>query len=294
MRKRLHIKVSRQCNNNCIFCLDDRSRRTDISEQEVEAQLEEGKALGEMLFTCGEPTLHPRLPMFISMAHAAGYRSIGLVTNGRRLSYSDYCGKLIELGLSEVTVSIHGSTAAMHDGVTRTRGSFDQTMAGLRNVSNLKEKHGVRLVTSTVVTARNMKHIGEILKALAAFSVDTMVLNVVEPSGEALKHFDRVTPSYADMAQEIEKAITGFPNKSKISVEGIPLCLCTGFLGSCGVREEIHLQEGEAFKALPVRRNHIKIDVCSDCRLTRLCPGIFREYAKQRGTTEIERAARSL
>lgn len=291
MRKRLHIKVSRLCNNNCIFCLDDRAKRTDISEKEVEAQLDEGKALGDMLFTCGEPTLHPKLPFFISMAHGAGYRSIGLVTNGRRLAYPDYCDKLIELGLSEVTISIHGHRAATHDALTRTKGSFDQTMAGLRNVSRGKKTGRVRLITSTVVTARSMQHIGEILKALAAFNVDTMVLNIVEPSGEALRHFDRVTPSYADMARCIDEAIAGFPEKSKITVEGIPLCFCTGFLKNCGVREEIHLQEGAAFKALPVDRNHIKIDACKSCRLTHLCPGIFHEYAERRGTSEIERAA---
>ncbi|MFH1435805.1 MAG: radical SAM protein [Pseudomonadota bacterium] len=292
MRKRLHIKVSRLCNNNCIFCLDDRARRTDIGEREVKAHLEEGKALGGMLFTCGEPTLHPKLPLFIGMARAAGYRSIGLVTNGRRLSYPDYCDRLLELGLTEVTLSIHGHAAAMHDALTRTRGSFDQTMAGLRNMSRRKEKQGARLITSTVITARNMKRINETLKALAAYNVDTMVLNVVEPSGEALRHFDRVTPPYADMAQCINNAVAGFPGKSKITVEGIPLCFCAGFLENCGVREEILLKEGTAFKALPTDRNHVKIDACKSCRLTRLCPGIFRKYAKRRGTAEIENAAR--
>jgi len=130
-RKRLHVKVSKDCNNNCLFCLDDRSRRTDATTDEVQRLLDEHRQLGDMLFTCGEPTIHQDLPLFVQMARTEGYKSIGLVTNGRRLAYPDYLESLLIFGLNEITVSIHGCTPGMHDAVTRTRGSFGQTTRGL-------------------------------------------------------------------------------------------------------------------------------------------------------------------
>jgi MoaA/NifB/PqqE/SkfB family radical SAM enzyme len=289
MRRRLHVKVSRLCNNNCIFCLDDRPKRTDVSEEEVAALLERSRSLGEMLFTCGEPTIHPDLPRFICMARAAGYRSIGLVTNGRRLVYADYCETVLSAGVNELTVSIHGPDARTHDALTRTRGSFDQTFGGLRNAAASKKRFGLRLVTSTVLTARNMRHLSAMLDLLAALDVDTMVLNVVEPSGEAKKHFDLLTPPYTDTASHIAAALRKFPGRSRVVVEGIPFCLCRDFLESTGIREEIHLLEGGEFKALPTDRFHVKTAECEGCRAAARCPGMFVEYAQRRGTDELKR-----
>lgn len=282
-RDRLHVKVSRACNNNCVFCLDDRDRRRDVTAQEVVDLLDRHVHIGEMLFTCGEPTIHPDLPRFVSMARDRGYRSIGLVTNGRRLAYRRYIADLLARGLDEVTVSIHGSRARMHDALTRTRGSFDQTLDGLKNVVSLRRTHPVRLVTSTVVTRRNMSHVGEILDLLGDLGVDTMVLNVVEPSGEALRHFDLVNPGYEEMAECLREALRPSSRRDRIVVEGIPLCLMREFPECTGIRERIHLREGDEVKALPTDRHHVKTERCRGCDLTDICPGVFARYVQRKG-----------
>ena len=286
MRRRLHVKVSRRCNNNCLFCLDDRDRREDATTDEVANLLARHADLGEMLFTCGEPTIHPLLPRFVAMAQRAGFDSIGLVTNGRRLSYEDYCRTLLDAGLTEVTVSIHGPSARQHDALTRTRGSFEQTLAGLRNVH--RQGRGVRLISSTVVTRRNMDALGDILPLLDDEGVDVIVLNVVEPSGRALEHFDAVFTSYTELAEAVGEALGSFANRRRVVVEGLPLCIAQGFLINAGIREEIHLQEGRRFHALPTDRGHVKPDLCAGCELDARCAGIFEAYVGRRGTAEID------
>jgi cyclic pyranopterin phosphate synthase len=282
-RDRLHVKVSRGCNNNCIFCLDDRERRTDVTVEEVRMLLDGHRSLGEMLFTCGEPTIHPRLPEFVRMARDRGYRSIGLVTNGRRLSYRSYAACLLDEGIDEATISIHGSSARVHDALTRTRGSFEQTLAGLDNVLALRGRRGVRVVTSTVIARRNMARAEELIEMLGSRGVDTIVLNVVEPSGEALAHFDTLNPGYEEIAAHLEQAIVRSPHRGRVVVEGIPPCLCRAFLSCTGVRERIHLLEGGKVESLPPDRNHVKTARCEGCDLTAICPGVFVEYVRRRG-----------
>jgi cyclic pyranopterin phosphate synthase len=170
----------------------------------------------------------------------------------------------------------------MHDAVTRTKGSFGQTSRGLENVSRARERFALRLVTSTVLTSRNVDHVREILHFLASFYPDTMVLNVVEPSGEALSHFDRLIPEYEEVAAAVGAALHGFHARDAVVVEGIPVCLCKGFEENAGLREEIHLQEGEEIKALPPDRNHTKPAFCDRCRYTHVCPGVFVEYLERR------------
>ncbi len=284
MRRRLHVKVSRQCNNRCLFCLDDAGRRTDVDAAEVERLLAAHRALGEVLFTCGEPTLHPELPAFVARARDHGYRSIGLVTNGRRLSYPAYASELVRAGLTEVTVSIHGHEPRLHDPLTRTRGAFEQTLAGLRNAVALRQSGLQRVISSTVLVRHNLPALRAILDFLDDQRVDVIVLNVVEPSGTALEHYDRVAPGYEEFAAGIGDALEGFPGRPRVAVEGMPVCFCRAFLEAVGIREEIHLQQGEAVVALPPDRGHVKPPVCDGCRWTDRCPGVFRAYVERRGS----------
>jgi len=283
MRRRLHIKVSRQCNNNCLFCLDDRQRRTDAADEEVARLLAENVSLGEVLFTCGEPTLHAGLPRYVSMARRAGYRSIGLVTNGRRLAYRDYCDALVDAGLTEITVSIHGHEARVHDALTRTRGAFAQTADGLRNAA--RRRPAIRLISSTVVVRQNAGHLAAILAFVDG--VDVSVINVVEPTGTALEHFGSVFTRYTELSADVARALRGFDGDREVIVEGLPLCLCGEFRRSAGVREEIHLLEGERFHALPTDRGHTRAEACEDCRLASRCPGIYAAYAERVGVDEL-------
>lgn len=293
MRSRLHVKVSRRCNNNCVFCLDDRSLREDVSSREVAALLNAHRPLGEVLFTCGEPTLDGSLPRYVAMAKQAGYRSIGLVTNGRRLAHEPFCDALVDAGLTEVTVSIHGDSPRLHDGLTRAPGSFGQTRAALDNLARARQRvrtrGGLRVISSTVVCRANSASLRGILEMLDAIPVDVMVLNVVEPSGEALERLDQLLPAYADLATAIGAALEDLPGRDRVAVEGIPLCAAEPFLDRIGIREEIHLRQGDQLTELPPDRNHVKIDACAGCALAVRCPGVFAAYRDRRGTAELRR-----
>jgi MoaA/NifB/PqqE/SkfB family radical SAM enzyme len=285
MRRRLHVKVSLGCNNNCQFCLDDRPLRTDVNRAEVAALLAQNAHLGEVLFTCGEPTLHPELPLYVAMARTAGYRSIGLVTNGRRLAYEPYCAGLLAAGLTEVTVSVHGHTPRLHDGLTRAPGALRQTLAGLDNLARLRVEGRPRIITSTVVCRTNADHLRAIFDRLAA--ADVMVVNVIEPRGEARAKLAVLLPSYSELGRQLAVALYGAPWRERVAVEGLPLCLCGDFLDRVGIREEIHLQQGSELAVLPPDRDHLKPPVCDGCSLSFRCPGIFADYASERGTGEL-------
>ena len=139
----LHVLVGSRCNNNCIFCMEgDREGRskhvTSQTSNDVQRMIEYFSDSKEILFTCGEPTLNKELARYIFWAKRERYKTIALISNGRALASKDYLDKLIKLGLNKITISLHGHTAKLHDALTRTPGSFDQTVLGLRNISDIK------------------------------------------------------------------------------------------------------------------------------------------------------------
>lgn len=85
----------------------------------------------------GEPTLHPNLIKFLQLFHMTG-AEIVLYTNGRKLKDNDYCYKLVQM-VERIVIPIHGEES-VHDVITRKKGSFHDTMYGIRNVLEIDNK----------------------------------------------------------------------------------------------------------------------------------------------------------
>src|SRR5262249_34839110 len=144
-------------------------------------------------------TTRPELPALVAQAKALGYPRISVMTNGRRLSHLPYAAALAKAGMNRFYVSIHGHDKKLHEGLTRTPESFEQTVAGLDNVTKLK-RFGVELPTSTVVTDRNLPHLLPIYRFLRGHGVDQVVFNVMQANGRADTHFEQIFPRYGAIA----------------------------------------------------------------------------------------------
>ena len=140
--ERVHISIGAVCNNNCVFCMEeDRDARyvnnSAMTAERVRWILEENRGAEEVCFTSGEPTTRTELPDFTAQARSLGYRRVSVMTNGRRLSHLPYAALLAKAGMSRFYISIHGHTKKLHEGLTRTPDSFEQTVAGLASVARL-------------------------------------------------------------------------------------------------------------------------------------------------------------
>jgi cyclic pyranopterin phosphate synthase len=232
-RERVHISVGAVCNNNCIFCMEeDRDARcvtnSAMTEDRVRWILEQSRGAEEVCFTSGEPTTRAELPSFVALARSLGYPRISVMTNGRRLGHLPYAARLAKAGVSRFYLSIHGPTKELHDGLTRTPGSFEQTVAGLDAVASLR-RSGVELHTSTVITTRNLPHLLGTYRFLRSRGVDQVVFNVMQANGRADTFFEQLFPRYRDIAAAFVTFLeqTGEERPAAFLVD-IPLCTTEG------------------------------------------------------------------
>lgn len=244
----LHVLVGPTCNNHCRFCMeDDRARRqvhiTGQTDADVRRMLADYAGRDEVLFTSGEPTLNPHLPEYVALARELGYRTVALISNGRRLAYPAYLATLLRAGLTKLTISIHGHEAALHDGLTRTKGSFEQTRAALENAGKAKERRSLVLTTSTVITTKNLPHLEAIHAFLAGFAIDRMVFNVMMARGLGARHFARLMPPYAEVVARFRELVKGLPRDQvrRLALMDVPACVTEGLPGE--VRGEIEPYE---------------------------------------------------
>jgi cyclic pyranopterin phosphate synthase len=319
--ERIHINLGPVCNNNCIFCMEeDRELRyvvnSSLTPERVHKILKANAGAEEVCFTSGEPTLVEELPVYVAWAKELGYRKRSVMTNGRRLSYMSYCAKLVKAGMNFFYVSIHGHTEKLHNALVRTKGAFDQTVAGLDNITKL-QKFGVSLHTSTVITKRNVSQLGEIYAFLRAHGVQQVVLNVMQANGRANTYFDQLFPTYTHIVAETQRFLDECPeDQPQAFLVDIPLCTTESLpdFNRGYVEKYVHyevanldggsIESGDQVAAiarrsddgefLEVTRGDLddvareKRAECATCKHNENCEGVWKNYLQHYGWDEFK------
>ena len=183
--KRNWVRLTFDCNDHCVFCLDSETHDgTNRDREEVKQQILDGRRKGatRLILSGGEPTIHPNYVDFVRLGARAGYRKIQTVTNGRLFSYGTFLTRCLDAGLNEITFSLHGPNAKVHDALVGTRGAFEEEIAGLKAAL----ADGRPIVNVDVVVNRaNVRHLPEMLRMLTGMGVREFDLLQVVPFGRA-------------------------------------------------------------------------------------------------------------
>ena len=210
--KRFWVRLTKKCNNRCIFCLDSEVQDGSVIPfSEIQNQLIEGRKekFDRLILSGGEPTLHPQFLEIVKEGKKLGYKKIQVISNGRMFMYKDFLMEGVRNGISEITFSIHGHTPEIHDRLTQIEGSFFQSILGLRNalkVSNLI------VSVDIVINKLNYKYLPEILNFFISLGVREFDLLQVVPFGRAWENRKKVF-------YDIKKALPYLKKTFEISKE---------------------------------------------------------------------------
>jgi len=181
------VRVTHACNNRCLFCLDSENNRggpPHVPDAAIEADIRRGRERGaeRLILSGGEASIHPRFLDFVRLGRELGYTWIQTVSNGRMFSYPRFVKAAVKAGLREVTISIHGHEAALHDRLTGIPGSFEQALAG---VTNLRRVRGFVVNVDVVLNALNIPHLRELMERFIALGIHEFDLLHLVPFGRA-------------------------------------------------------------------------------------------------------------
>ncbi len=183
--RRQWVRLTDDCNNRCMFCLDPHAHLGRVRpDDEIRRAIIEGRRRGatRLILSGGEPTLHPRFLDFARLGKRAGYRRVQTVTNGRMFAYPAFLAAAAASGLDELTFSLHGHHAKLHDALVGVRGAFEQTTTGLR--AALASGRFIVNV-DTVINKQNVRHLPEMLETFLSWGVREFDLLQIIPFGAA-------------------------------------------------------------------------------------------------------------
>lgn len=294
MTDRIDLKVGFGCNNLCKFCVqgDKRERLPVKPMAELRRALEEGRRSGAVgvVFTGGEPSLHPGLLELVRRARGLGYRSVQIQSNGRSFCYEKTVRDLIAAGVDEFGPALHGSRPEIHDFLTGAPGSFIQTAAGMRNIKRL----GARLITNTVITKVNYRDLPDIARLLVSLGVDQYQFAFMHITGRAGENKEWLAARKSIIEPWVKKGLdVGIKAGRRVMTEAIPYCFMSGYEDRVAERiipaTKIFDAEIVIEDYTQVRRSQGKAKGpgCPKCAYFESCEGPWREYPEIFGWDEF-------
>ncbi|MEM3642182.1 MAG: radical SAM protein, partial [Candidatus Bathyarchaeia archaeon] len=172
-----------RCQNNCIHCYAGGPHETsELSTEQWKEVIDRLKQIGVFIltFTGGEPTLRKDLPQLLLYAQNNGMVT-GLVTNGRKLKDKAYVETLEKAGLDFVQVTIESHKPKIHDLMTTTKGSWRETVAGIKNAVQTQ----IYVTTNTTLSKHNAADFLETISFLKKLGVAAFGCNSLIYSGRA-------------------------------------------------------------------------------------------------------------
>lgn len=222
----------------------------------------------------GENTIRPDICRIIASAKKSGFKQIFMSTNGRMFSYRDFAKKFIDSGITGLNFSLHGPDDRSHDLLTRIKGSFRQTIEGMKNLRLLGFTN---ISTTTVIVRHNYKQLLDICKLsldLGARQAGFSFVNL--PAGT--KNFKKIMPRISKAAPHIRQCLQMGREKDGFNccANYVPLCYFAGHADQINRPESEDILEARG-----------KAERCSRCKSNLSCFGIWRSYLEHYGDSEL-------
>ena len=286
------LRVNFHCNQACDFCFVSRelpAPEEALIEEEIALAAQRGASLS---LSGGEPTLNPRIVAYIARATELGIERLDLQTNAIKMSDATFARALADAGLKTAFVSLHGTTAATSDRVTRAPGTFVKTVQGIKNLLGA----GVLTRLNFVVCGHNAAEFAEwpdyVARELVGIGGEVQInFSFAAASTHNVPRDTALLPRFSDVAWALEAAL------DRADALGIPLL---GFDSQCGVpacflpprvQESFFTHDLPGTALADFSDAFRKGEACTGCALSDRCYGVRTAYAEMYGTSELRPVA---
>lgn len=294
MLKRVDVKVWFACNNFCTFCVqwDKRFKFKPRSLEEIQGILkkEYENWARYVVFTGGEPTVHPKLVDAIQYAKNLWYQQIQIQSNWTNFHDIDFVKKLINAGATEFSPSIHWFHKETHDKQVATIWAWERVVKWLINLRKLNQI----IIINSVITKDNYKEIPLLAWLLIKLRVTQFQFAFVHILWSADKNKETVVPKKTDVLPYVHKALD-MAKKHNIPAftEAIPYCMMQGY--EWAISENIMPEttvvdaecRTESYADYRWNEWKAKTEKCKKCLKYNVCEWPWKEYPDIYGWDEF-------
>lgn len=208
--KWLAWETTRRCNLKCVHCRSSSEieikGHPDFSTEEGYRIIDDIASFASpvIVLSGGEPLLREDIFDLATYGTEKGLRMC-LATNGTLVT-EDICEKINHSDIKMVSLSLDGSTAAVHDDFRNQPGAF----AGILKAAELFKKHGIDFLINSSFTKRNKHDVINVYRLAKKLGATAWYMFMIVPTGRGEDIMEELIPpeEYEEMLEwhyEMEK-----------------------------------------------------------------------------------------
>ncbi len=261
------VLLTERCDNYCLMCSQPPKQADDdwLLDEAFELIKLLSRETRQIIFTGGEPTLYGQ--RFIDLLALCRERipnaGVHILSNGRRFAHSDFARAYASVDNQNMMVGIpvYGSEPSLHDYVVQARGAFDDTIRGILNLAQLRQRIEVRVVIHRQ-TAPALLEIAEFIARNLPF-VEQVALMGLEVIGFARANIEAVWIDPVEYREQLSEAAILLDRKGiRTLIYNHQLCLIEPCVWPYAV------------KSISDWKNEYH-DECQHCSVVEACGGFF-------------------
>ncbi|MEM5781762.1 MAG: radical SAM protein [Candidatus Aenigmatarchaeota archaeon] len=274
----IHLTLTKQCNQNCIFCLITEDKIKELKFNDVIKKIKKYKTSNNIFVSIdgGEPTIKPYFISFMKYLSKLKIQSIHLKTNGLRFQDRKFTEQVLKENKNRLKIylSLEGPSSDIHDALTQTKGSFNGAIKSIKNIKNL----GGEIITNIVINSLNYKYLKEYIDLLKKMDIKETIFLFIIPRGRAWAHRDLI-PSLEKVRPYIEEAIHYADTQQIfISLTFFPFCLFSkSYYYTHAVEFNINKTISQWDK---LNKERYVSPLCRKCIFVDKCPKVWHNYQK--------------
>lgn len=264
------LMLENPCVHDCVFCLSKPLEPTGL--EPVLRWLADNRELGltRLGLAGNEPLAHPHIDRILAEARHAGFERFEVLSSGSPLADPKRVRALFDLGVRGFAMPLYAADAAVHDGITQSPGSHQDTLGAIETLREL----GADVHVHANLLSHNLDH----LQALEALVRDRWELPLcvipIRPKASNLPYAE-LMPRYADIIERARvRSLVAFP-------------LCVAAKVQDPVRPSGSLIS-DLLKIYVLDQPFIKPERCQPCRWRSRCSGTFQAYLELHGSGDLE------
>ncbi len=285
------VYLGPNCNNRCSFCSLNKEDFPRKSAEDVRKELKIIKKFADdVKFTGGEVTIRPNIMQIISYAKSLGFKNICIESNGRKFSDKEYARKMIKSGANIFSVFIYGHKPKLHEKLTGVKGSFGETVSGIKNLVRYAG-NVLNVEVIVAITKLNYKYLSEIAKFSWKLGVGHVTLSFATACGSLLINKEAI-PTISDVITYITDVLNTFSDRN-MGISYIPPCFLEGhekYINFIKIPSKMVIKNPNFTMIIEseLKKNMLKGSTCKKCRFDDICYGLWKEYANLYGLNELK------
>lgn len=291
------MTITHECHNSCVFCgAKELGIGMMLSKATAKKQIDDWYAMGArtIVVSGGEPLHHKDLLDVISYSKKAGFGRVIMYTTAD-FKISNYSAVELEAaGLDRVNVSLFGHSSKYHDGVARKKGSFNNTLEGLREFSSTS----IMISLNTPVNKANHKYLPDFVEVIKENvpleNLRAWQLSDIHPTPEANTR-PNLQVSYNELRPILETVTEKCERHGiKFFFQEFPLCVVYPWIES--TQELVNAFDSKLISPYEYNSTEYIVEEplsspfkrfdkkCEDCALRSACKGFTPGYDNTFGT----------